>query len=88
MLGAFGWRVAELVQLVGNIYWHDDVKVTFVVVPLEFDPAVQAAGPIGFDFVVGFESVDEMLRVLIAGVFDSEIIDDERENCWARFMFP
>ena len=89
MLGPSWRRVSELGQFARDILGHAYVKMPMaMVVPVEFNPAIQASGPIRFDSVVFFKCGNEMFSVFISCVLDAKIIHHERENSCARAVLP
>ena len=83
VLRTCGGHVHEFVECAGDVAWHGDVDGAGGVVPFEGEAAIEGAGPVGGDGVLCLESVDEMLCVFGADVFDAEVVDDECESDWS-----
>ena len=57
-----------------NVVGHGDVEPAFYIVPVEGDVAVKGASPVDGAFVVFGEGVIKMLGMLLANIFDTEVI--------------
>ena len=62
--------------------------MTFVVVPLDGEAAVECTGPVCGDFVEGLEGGDEMLGIVFVDVLDPKVIVDEGEDDVACGVAP
>jgi hypothetical protein len=80
--------VLVLVEGSGHVARHRQVDGAFVVVPLEGNATVELTFPVARRFVVFFESVVQVVGMLFADIFYSEIVDNEREHDGARVVFP
>jgi hypothetical protein len=80
MLGLSGGNMFVALKLLDDVFGHQNVKGAFVVIPIQFDPAVEIAHPILGQCILGFESFDEMINVFLALIFDSKIIDNKGEG--------
>jgi hypothetical protein len=58
------------------------------VVPIQGEYTVECDGPIGGALLVGSESGNEMLCVGFVGVFDSQIVEYQRESDGFGLMLP
>jgi hypothetical protein len=72
--------MVQCVEGTGDVAGHGEVYGVIDVVPLEGEAAVESAFPVGGDDVEEFEGVNEVLGVVVANVFDSEVVGDERER--------
>jgi hypothetical protein len=79
MLGASGGCMFVALKLPEDVSGHQNVKGAFVVIPIQFDPAVEIARSILGECMLGFESFDEMINVFVAFTFDSKIVDNKGE---------
>ena len=64
-----------------NVEWHGEHDCAIGVVPFEMNSKEDFAFPVDGDWVGFSEGVDEVLGIVLIGVFDTEIIDDETEYC-------
>ena len=72
-----------------DVTGHRNVECSSVVVPGEFDAAVEIAAPIFAQFfVLILYCCDQMIHILLSCVLDTKIIDDEGEGDWAGLVFP
>jgi hypothetical protein len=46
VLGSKRCRMVEFLECSSDVAWHGDVNVSFVIVPVEGEAAVQFAGPV------------------------------------------
>ncbi len=67
-------------KLLDDVSGHQNVEGAFVVIPIQFDPAVEITRPILGECILGFESFDEMINVFLALIFDYKIINNEGEG--------
>ena len=67
---------------------HGDVNISFVVVPVESETAVEVAGPVDSQVVVGSDGVDEMRGVGFGEILHAKVVDAESECCVPRAMVP
>ena len=88
MLWACGWFVVETSKESDDITGHGYVDVSFFVVPLEGDATVEFALPVDFQFVVLCERGNKVIGVILSDVLHAEVVDSERELCWAGCVFP
>jgi len=76
MFGTAGSGMLELVKGTCDVAGHGEVDGAFVIVPLESDTAVEGAGPIAGELVLGSNCIEEMVSMLPANILDTEIVDD------------
>jgi hypothetical protein len=79
MLEVSGGCMFVVLKLLYDVSGHQNVKGAFVVIPIQFYPAVEIACPILDECILGFESFDEMINVFLALIFDSNIINNKGE---------
>jgi hypothetical protein len=53
-----GWWMVELLEGPINVVGHGDVHIAFRVVPIKDEAAVEGAGPVDGELVVGFDDVN------------------------------
>jgi hypothetical protein len=75
-------------QLFDDVTRHGNVEGACVVIPLEADAAVEIAVPILCEFIFFLYSPNEVVYVFLTHIFDTNIIHDEREGDWARYVLP
>ena len=80
VLGAIVGGVGESVDGLGDVAGHGEVDGSGGVVPLESEAAVERAGPVGGNFILELEGVDQVLGVFGADVLHSEVVDNEGEG--------
>ena len=80
--------MVEFFECSGYVAWHGDVDVSFVVVPVKGETAVQFSGPVDSQVVVGFDGVDEMCGISWGKVLHAEIVNAEGERGALRAMAP
>jgi hypothetical protein len=54
---------------------HRDVDVSFVIVPVKGETAVEFAGPVDGQFVIGADGINEMLGIGFGEVLDAKVVD-------------
>ena len=80
--------MVELQECLFDVAGHGDINVAFVVVPIDSEAAVEVAGPVDGEFVVGFDGIDEMLGVGFGKVLDAEVVYAEDEGGGLGAMAP
>ena len=85
--GFWEW-VTELAKGGFDILGHGDVEGVIVVVPVEGDPTVEGAGPVGGAFVVLVQGIGEVLCMFESFVFNAEVVDDKGELDWSPCVSP
>ena len=80
----------ESVEGSGDIIGHGDIDVLVVagVVPVDRQAQIFGACAVDCDCIELLEGVEEMIKVVGVGVFDSEVIDDEGKCGRSRFVAP
>ena len=71
-----------------DVVWHGEVYGVILVVPVEGKAAVEATSPVSRDCVEIFEGAEEMAGVLLADIFDSKVVNDERARDRSGFVVP
>ncbi len=74
-------------QLFGDIPGHGDVKVSFVVLPVQRDTAVHVAFVVYLDIIMAFYCCYEMFQVFFSNVFYSKVVYDKGELYGAADVF-
>jgi hypothetical protein len=74
--------------LLDNVAGHQNVKDSFLVIPIQFDAAVEIARPILGEYIFGFDRHNEMVNVLLLLIVNAKIIDNQGEHEWLRCVFP
>jgi hypothetical protein len=80
VFGTFGRLVLEVGENLCDVARHRHVEGARFVIPIESVTEVTGAGPFGGDGVELLEGVGEMLGVIVACVWDSEIINNQTED--------
>ena len=80
MLWAFGRQMLEFEQVCLEIFWHGYVAGACGIVPGYGESAEEGTGLFYGDGVEFLESLDDVVSVLFAYVFDPKVINDEGEN--------
>ena len=80
--------MVEFFECSGYIAWHGDVDVSFVIVPVKGETAVQFSGPVNSQVVVGFDGIDEMHGASCGKVLHAEIVHVEGEHGALCAMAP
>jgi hypothetical protein len=75
-------------KLLDDVSGHQNVKGAFVIIPIQFYPAVEIVCPILGECILGFESFDEMINVFLLLIFDSKIVNNKGEGDRLRGVFP
>jgi hypothetical protein len=78
----------ESLECLLDVCWHGQMHFSSHVVPFDGKSAISFAVPIVRTLIVLSNCVQEVLRVLLADVFYSKIVDDKGELDWARFVRP
>jgi hypothetical protein len=72
--------MVELQEGSVDIAWHGDIDVSFVIVPVKGETAVEFAGPVDSQFVIGFDGIDEMQGIGFGEILDAKVIEAEKES--------
>ncbi len=88
MLGAGGHNVFVFVELALDVTRHGNVEGPFVIIPIQFDSAVQVARPVLDEFVFFPDAFHKVVGMFFAHIFYTKIVDNKRECDWAPFMSP
>ena len=80
--------MVELFECSSYIAWHGDVNISFVIVPVKGETAVQFSGPVDNQVVVGFDGFNGMRGVGFGEIFHAEVVDAESEGGVLRAMAP
>ena len=73
---------------IGNVTAHGEATGAVSVVPCEVNTSKLGARPVRGDFVVRREGMQEVVGVLAADVFNTEIIHDKDKNDRSPFVAP
>lgn len=65
-----------------------DVQCSIIIVPLESDSTVDAVSMVNGDIIMFFECWNEMVDIVIANVFHTEIINDQCKLYWPCLVCP
>ena len=71
--------MGESLEGAGNVAFHGNVDIAFVVVPVDVEAAVVLALPVFCDCVARLESVSKVKRIFGCNVFDTEVVDCKTE---------
>ena len=63
-------------------------RVPLGVIPFEFYSAVQVARPVFDKFIFFADAFNEVVGMLFAHIFDTEIVDDKQESDGTPFVLP
>ena len=74
-------------ELFVDISRHGDVKISFVIVPVECYATVQTACVGNCDILIAFDGSNEMIEVLLSVVFDPKVVYDKGELNWVADIF-
>ena len=88
MLGSERGWVLEFRECAFDVAGHGDVNVSFFVLPVESEAAVQGAFPVDGQLVIFFDRVDEVLCVCFREIFHAEVVNTEDEGCLFCSVFP
>ena len=73
--------------LVGK-WGHGKVDFAFAVVPVKVDLDIFAVGVINRDIIMFFEGVDEVVGIVVRGVLDPKIVNNQGELDWSSGVLP
>ena len=89
VLGLFGSGMLEFVKGIFDVAGHAEVTGMMGTVPFEVDAAEAFAFPVNVDLLIMVaEALDQMVGMLFANVFDTEVIDDKAEADWVPLVAP
>ena len=88
MLGFARRWMLEALEGALDVTWHGYVAGAGGIVPVEGEAAISGAAPIAADSVVLLEGREDMVGVVLGGVSDTKIIDNEAEHDVASFVMP
>ena len=80
------WRYAESTQDFVDIARHRKGDGFCNGVECNCETNIGGAGPVDFDIVQELKGGDEVISALWGGIFDAEVIDNERENSTVGYM--
>ena len=83
-----GYSIAELLECFVAGWLHGEVDFAIVVVPVEVDLNVFCSCDVCRDILVAFESVDQVVRDMVGGVFDTRTVNNECELDVTCVVFP
>ena len=83
MLWSFGRRGLKASQGLGHVTGHQYVYCACNIVPLQRQPTVLRACPINGNAVEEKEGVDEVLRVVLANIFYTEVVNNQGKSDWS-----
>ena len=66
-----------------DVAWHGYIDVSFVIIPVEVQAAVELAFPVYGDFVVGLEGGNEVVGIGFREILDAEVVDTECKCCFS-----
>ena len=72
--------MVEFCECSVDIAGHGDVDVSFAVMPIEGQAAIQCAGPVDCDIIIRLEGVDEMHCIGFGVVLDAKVVNAENES--------
>jgi hypothetical protein len=88
MLGAGGNGVFVFVQLALDVPRHGNGEGPFVVIPYELYSAVKVARPVFDECIFLTDAFYKVVGMLLAHIFDTEIVDNKQESDWPPFVLP
>jgi hypothetical protein len=71
---------------IGYVGWHVGREFVGGVVPVDADADIFLTGEVDFDLVLEAEHTDEVIEGIHAGVFDAEVVDNQREGDKVGFV--
>jgi hypothetical protein len=74
-----GW-MSEVEEGSMDVPGHGDVDVSFVVVPVEGQTAIECAGPVDGQGIIFLEGVYQVIGVGFGEIFNSKVVDAEDEG--------
>ena len=83
-----GWGVLELFEGLLDVCWHRELHCATCIVPLDGKSAILLPLPITQALIVFSYCVQQVLRILLADILYSKIIDNEGECNGAGFVLP
>ena len=84
----FGVGMLELMQCFIDVAWHGDVNSPVGVTPHKGEAAKKRPSPVNGDCVQAAEFSNEVVRGGVAGVFDTKIVNEQREHNVQVYMCP
>ena len=80
--------MVEFVEGSAGVAIHGDLDIAFIVLPVEVHADVKFTFPVGGDFIMVFDGVDEVVGVVAGEVLDAEVVDAEGEGGFACLVSP
>jgi hypothetical protein len=65
---------------------HGNVAYVFVIIPFQLHARVHRCRPVSCELITSQKGVPEMLCVVLADVFECEIVNNERERDMPSFV--
>ena len=79
--------MAKLLVSLSYVILHTKVHSSICIIAIEVDAEEDLSVPVYGIFIWLGQVRDEMLRIVMASVFYTEIIDHETETYWVRSVF-
>ena len=76
----------ETVECSCDVAREGHVDNSLGVVPLESETAVETAGPVSGDGVLGAEAVEQMFGMFFANILDAKVVDNQTEGDGSGLM--
>jgi hypothetical protein len=80
--------VLEALETIFDIFWHRDMHFLVWVIPLNGESTVSFSFFFNRALIVFLDRFQEVLGVLLTKVFDSKVVDDQREYNGTPLVFP
>ena len=85
----FCWiGVLQLMVCIFNKVWYMCKACAVVVIPFQADAAVEGSNVVDCVFIVRFDTINQVLFVILGEVFHSKVIDNKGERCGSGGMCP
>ena len=66
-------------QLLFDVPGHRNIEGSCGIIPLEWDSAIQVAGPIFGEFVFFFQTIDQVFHMLSTNIFYAKLVNNKEE---------
>jgi hypothetical protein len=80
--------VLEALETIFNVFWHQEMHLLAWVIPLNGESTVSFSFFFNRALIIFLDRLQEVLGVLLTGVFDSKVVDDQRERNGTPLVLP
>jgi hypothetical protein len=80
--------VLEALESIFDVFWHQEMYLLAWVIPLDGESTVSFSFFFDQALIIFLDRLQEVLGVLLTDVFDSKVVNDQRERDGTPLMLP